>query len=87
MDFMEAHCFRCNCEDDEVDGDIRCEILTNTMLYEVEEPGYPKEWTYDARGRCTCTAFKPENACPINARPKPPRQVDGQLTIEQVSGV
>lgn len=34
-----------------------------------------------------CTHFYPENACPINARPKPPRQVDGQLTFEQVDRV
>jgi len=27
------------------------------MLFAIDEPEYPQQWTYDAQGRPTCTAF------------------------------
>jgi|HubBroStandDraft_1064217.scaffolds.fasta_scaffold195405_3 hypothetical protein len=63
----EGEIFRCqfcnHCQRDEAfqadpenaDG---CEILAATFRYAVTDPDYPKEWTHDAGGRPTCTAFR-----------------------------
>lgn len=36
-----------------------CEITGNTMLYDVNDPNYPKEWVWDGL-EPTCTAFVQE---------------------------
>lgn len=61
-DFQEEFCFRC--EKDrrfrETDGDEPgCQIVSDTFLYEVRDPRYPKEWIIDEQGP-RCTAFEPE---------------------------
>lgn len=33
-------------------------ILCKTMVYEVNDPKYPEEWTYDANGSPVCTAWQ-----------------------------
>lgn len=38
--------------------DAKCEILTNTMVYDWKDPKYPSEWTYDEKDKPCCTAFK-----------------------------
>lgn len=35
-----------------------CEIQFNTMLYDIDDPEYPKEWVCDEEG-AECTAFEP----------------------------
>jgi hypothetical protein len=35
-----------------------CPILGATLFNDIGEPGYPKEWTHDDKGRPTCTAFQ-----------------------------
>lgn len=35
-----------------------CKILSDTMVFSVNDPGYPKEWIYDNEGNPDCTAFK-----------------------------
>lgn len=61
MFFIEKHCYNCihgkyehtqRCEDNP------CEILTNTMLHNVNDKEYPKEWIYNEYGEPTCTAWK-----------------------------
>ena len=61
--FFCRFCDRCERDreawenDNPADG---CEILLRTMLYDVSDPEYPAEWTYDAKGEPVCTAFVPE---------------------------
>jgi hypothetical protein len=35
-----------------------CPIVAATFCYEVDDPQYPAEWTYDANGNPICTAFE-----------------------------
>lgn len=51
MTFMNYFCFRCKMEKD-------CEILSDTLVYDVDDQKYPKEWTYDNDGDPVCEAFK-----------------------------
>lgn len=38
-----------------------CEIMGNAFFHDVEDPGYPREWTHDAEGQPCCTAFEPDD--------------------------
>lgn len=56
MWFTDTYCMRCkNCNPDP-EGEKQCEILLATLLYDVGEPEYPKEWVYKF-GNPTCTAY------------------------------
>lgn len=56
--FMSKFCFQCIHDNPDYNAKSpRCEIMTLTMCYGIGEPEYPKEWTYDANGRPTCTAW------------------------------
>jgi hypothetical protein len=50
MSFMADFCDRCA---------IRgiCRILPKVMTYNVDDPEYPEQWTYDEEGDPTCTSF------------------------------
>lgn len=37
-----------------------CEIMTRTMVLDIEHKNYPREWRYDEDGSPTCTAFEKE---------------------------
>ena len=57
--FREKFCERCL--KDRVfreHGQDGCQILAAALCYDLDEPEYPKEWTHDAEGRPTCTAFE-----------------------------
>lgn len=55
--FMEKFCRRCQLGDPvETNGD-GCDILLNTMIFDLGDDGYPEEWTHDFAGRPQCTAF------------------------------
>lgn len=78
--FMLAFCYRC-----ERDRSLReetgpgCIIAARTMLFDIDEPDYPDEWTYDADGDPTCTAFAPEGTpLPLDTE----KEAAGQLVIE-----
>jgi len=43
---------------DDYEKDKFCEILRNTMAFDVDDPEYPREWIYDESGKPCCTAFK-----------------------------
>lgn len=49
------------------DGDpaIACQILSNTFVYDMNDPAYPKEWVYGKDGRPCCTAFTTDPTCPV----------------------
>lgn len=58
MWFISEFCEHCRRENP---GDVetrKCKILTKTMLYDVNEKDYPKEWTYDEKGDPTCTKYE-----------------------------
>lgn len=61
-DFQDRWCCRCEMDakfqanPDAADG---CPIVAATFVYDVTDPNYPKEWTYDKKGEPCCTAFVP----------------------------
>lgn len=59
--FYENWCERCR-HDRPDDEDGGCRILCRTLMFNVDEPGYPDEWIYDDTGNPTCTAFEVEEA-------------------------
>ena len=60
--FHENFCFRClherwiHRQKEDRDED-KCEIMSRSLLYQVDDPKYPSEWTYDEKGQPTCTKF------------------------------
>lgn len=59
--FMCHYCERCK-HDDHGIGERVCEIIGTTMIYDIAEPEYPKEWRYGADGWPTCTKFEEESS-------------------------
>lgn len=57
MDFMAEYCDQCkrNAAFQAGNGDS-CPIAAATMVYNIDDPQYPKEWIVDNDGPC-CTAF------------------------------
>lgn len=55
--FIDKHCMQCIHCDPDPDGEKQCEILCATFVYNVSEPEYPKEWTYDENENPTCTEW------------------------------
>lgn len=68
--FWEAGCCRCQrdkamregCDVNECDDNELCDIIANTLAFDIDEPGYPQEWRYDESGQPCCTAFVPAGA-------------------------
>lgn len=60
--FTGEFCDRCQKDADyrNNDGDS-CQILCNTMVYDLTDPEYPDEWIYDEDGNPVCTAFEEED--------------------------
>ena len=59
--FIETYCMNCIHEKFSHtynDDDKKCDILSRTMIYEINEKEYPEEWQYDENNRPCCTAFK-----------------------------
>jgi hypothetical protein len=57
--FKEQFCYRC--KHDDYDNAVYCPILGASLVYEVDDPQYPKEWIADERGPQylgICTAFE-----------------------------
>lgn len=57
MMFESAYCDRCI----HFVNDESCDILIDALIYEINEPNYPKEWVYDSNGNPTCTKFQKVN--------------------------
>ena len=62
MWFHEKFC--CECANDEKAGK-NCNILMRTLAFEINEPEYPSEWTYDENGEPTCTAYRYYDPRPV----------------------
>lgn len=54
--FKSAFCYKCKKMD--LEKDKYCTIEMDTMMLDVQDEEYPREWTYDSEGNPTCTAFK-----------------------------
>jgi hypothetical protein len=39
------------------DDDLKCDILSRSMLYDYKDDEYPDEWIWDEDDNPTCTAF------------------------------
>ena len=48
-----------DCYDDE-----KCDILRNSMEFNVDEDDYPHQWTYGLDGQPCCTSFIPAGTMP-----------------------
>lgn len=65
--FFAAWCGKCQrdkamregCAIEECDDSERCDLIAATMIFDVDEPGYPTEWQYDKTGQPSCTAYIP----------------------------
>jgi len=63
--FRDAWCCQCQrdksmregADFDECDDDECCDIIANTMAYDVDDPEYPEEWQFGIDGQPRCTAF------------------------------
>ena len=53
--FMERFCYEC-IHDNYPDGPY-CEIIANTLVFDIDEEGYPKGWIFK-EGRPLCTKFE-----------------------------
>ena len=51
--FMDEFCFQCKFDINE-----DCEILADTFCYNINDPEYPEEWTYDKNNNPICTKFE-----------------------------
>lgn len=63
MIFMEEYCEQCIHErwchfQDENKEEDKCQILSNTMIYDVRDEEYPEEWTYDENDNPICTKWQ-----------------------------
>lgn len=50
---------------EDADPAIACQILSDTLVYSVTDPEYPKEWVYDRNGVPCCTAFTTDPTKPV----------------------
>jgi hypothetical protein len=55
--FMSSHCYQCKHDDCGI-GEKVCDIIGNTMVYDIRDPEYPTEWRYGIDGMPTCTRFE-----------------------------
>ena len=53
--FMEKFCYQCI--HDDFNNEKYCEILSDTMIYDINDSEYPKEWHYDKNNKPVCAKF------------------------------
>lgn len=82
--FADHFCDQCLHDKDWRDKEKNpCLILSATLIYDIGETEYPKEWTHDAEGHPTCTAFVHEDKAGeiANEKMMKKREGDGQLKL------
>lgn len=52
------HCINEKFMHTQTNGDLQCNILDRTLLFDPDDKEYPEEWTYDDKGKPTCTSYK-----------------------------
>lgn len=55
--FMSQYCYQCLHEHPDPDVKTKCDIMTSSMVFGIDEPGYPKEWVIKD-GCPTCLKFQ-----------------------------
>jgi hypothetical protein len=55
--FCENFCWHCIHCDPDPTGKKQCLILMRTLVYNIDDPKYPAEWTYNDKGEPTCTNY------------------------------
>jgi len=68
--FEEKFCDRCRRNRPNA-NDGGCKIIMKSLVHNIDESGYPKEWTSTNDGEPTCTAFSDKSKPVENQRPKP----------------
>jgi hypothetical protein len=68
--FMERWCHQCV---KDINGD--CNIITDAMMFDIDDHEYPRAWIHDATGQPSCTAFQEIGVDPA-IKPAP-----GQLSL------
>lgn len=60
--FMEEFCYRCKRDErfqQTQAAEDGCSIVALSLVLDITDPDYPKEWIQDDDGRnCRCTAFQ-----------------------------
>lgn len=57
MIFTEKYCMNCiNCDPDP-SGEKQCQILLATLIHNINDKEYPKEWVYNENSKPTCTSW------------------------------
>jgi hypothetical protein len=88
--FICAFCDRCIHEKwnhTQKTGDKQCDILSATMIYDLGDADYPKEWVYDSQGNPTCTSHVPwdwgddDEGRGLNEPPTPEPEDPNQLCL------
>ena len=92
MWFIEKFCMNCiNCDPDP-NGPKQCEILCRSMTFNIKDPNYPTEWTYNDMDEPICTSWvkwdwgndgDPDN--PDNPKAPPPPVPDNQLMLFSIA--
>lgn len=86
--FTTAFCDHCRHNNPDPEGSPQCDILTRTMVYDVKDPDYPKEWIQDFNGnnpRCTAYSFHDwEQGEPEEIFQEPPNQIRIPLEPEDL---
>lgn len=54
---MSEHCFQCIHENPNAEKKPKCDIMTLSMCYDINDKEYPSEWCYNENGKPTCTKF------------------------------
>lgn len=57
IEFAARFCARCAFDAEDLDEQDGCPIAADAVVYEVNEPGFPKEWVQDEPCGPRCTAF------------------------------
>ena len=57
--FMDRFCYQC-VHDEEYQQTMEngCETLADTIVFNADDEGYPKEWVRDDKGYPICTKFR-----------------------------
>lgn len=88
--FMEKFCANCIHEKyyhTMNDNDKMCDIISASMVYDLHEPNYPSQWTYDENDNPVCTAWSKwdwgndDEGNGFNEPPQPPVDDPNQLVI------
>lgn len=56
--FTDKFCMQCQHCNPDPTGEKQCEILMASLVYDLTDERYPKEWVYDSENKPTCTAHK-----------------------------